>query len=99
MIFATDPITPSKLILDFKNGKDLDLVGTSGKVTAFFKNPVIWKESNSFSDSFRFIFSVDTIEKLVKKAGKPKWEIKEVNLSEVKKKISEKLYISLAEIS
>ena len=64
LIFATDPITPSKLILDFKNGKNLDLLGTSGKVTAFFKNPVIWKESNSFSDSFRFIFSVDTIEKL-----------------------------------
>tara|TARA_B100000989_G_scaffold170229_1_gene127472 strand:- start:1762 stop:3279 length:1518 start_codon:yes stop_codon:yes gene_type:complete len=64
LIFATDPITPSKLILDFANGKDLDLVGTSGKITAFFKNPVIWKESNNFSDSFRFIFSVDTLEKL-----------------------------------
>ena len=37
-----------------------------------------------------FLPIIDTIEKLVKKAGKPKWEIKEVNLSEVKKKISEK---------
>ena len=37
------------------------MIGTSGKVTAFFKNPVRWKDSNNFSDSFRFIFSVDSL--------------------------------------
>tara|TARA_B100001109_G_scaffold213001_1_gene181286 strand:- start:6387 stop:7895 length:1509 start_codon:yes stop_codon:yes gene_type:complete len=61
LIFATDPVTPSKLINDFKNKIDLDLIGTSGKVTAFFKNPVRWKDSNNFSDSFRFIFSVNSL--------------------------------------
>ncbi len=61
LIFATDPVTPSKLINDFNNNIDLDLIGTSGKVTAFFKNPVRWKDSNSYSDSFRFIFSVDSL--------------------------------------
>tara|TARA_B100000035_G_scaffold169678_1_gene144750 strand:- start:749 stop:1696 length:948 start_codon:yes stop_codon:yes gene_type:complete len=62
LIFATDPVTPSKLINDFKSEIDLDLIGTSGKVTAFFKNPVRWKDSNNFSDSFRFIFSVDSLQ-------------------------------------
>lgn len=62
LIFATDPVSPSKLINDFKNEKNnLDLIGTSGKVTAFFKNPVKWKESNNYSDSFRFVFSTDTL--------------------------------------
>ena len=58
LIFATDPITPSKLIKDFENQNSLDLIGTSGKVTAFFKNPVRWKDANKYSDSFRFIFSL-----------------------------------------
>ena len=62
LIFATDPITPSKLIKDFENQNSLDLIGTSGKVTAFFKNPVRWKDANNYSDSFRFIFSVDSLD-------------------------------------
>ena len=57
LIFATDPITPSKLIKGFKRDIELDEIGTSGKVTAFFRNPVKWKDSNEYSDSFRFIFS------------------------------------------
>ena len=57
LIFATDPITPSKLIKGFKQDIELDEIGTSGKVTAFFRNPVKWKDSNEYSDSFRFIFS------------------------------------------
>ena len=36
LIFATDPITPSKLIKNFENQNSLDLIGTSGKVTAFY---------------------------------------------------------------
>lgn len=62
LIFATDPVTPSKLINNFKKEEhNLDLIGTSGKVTAFFKNPVRWKESNNYSNSFRFVFSTDTL--------------------------------------
>ena len=57
LIFATDPITPSKLIKGFNQEIELDEIGTSGKVTAFFKNPVKWKDSNNYNDSFRFIFS------------------------------------------
>ena len=63
LIFATDPVTPSKLIKGFKQEIDLDEIGTSGKVTAFFRNPVKWKESNEFSDSFRFIFSNHNLNK------------------------------------
>ena len=37
LIFATDPVTPSKLIKDFKDDIVLDEIGTSGKVTAFLK--------------------------------------------------------------
>ena len=47
LIFATDPVTPSKLIKDFKQDIELDEIGTSGKVTAFLetlsygKTPII----------------------------------------------------------
>ena len=63
LLFATDPLTPSTLLQDSKKVKTInnkELVGTSGKVTAFFKNPVIWKypiNDNSLDTSFRFIFS------------------------------------------
>ena len=63
LIFATDPVTPSKLIKGFKQDIELDEIGTSGKVTAFFRNPIKWKESNEYSDSFRFIFSNDNLNK------------------------------------
>ena len=61
LIFATDPVTPSKLIKDFKDDIVLDEIGTSGKVTAFFRNPVKWKDSNNYPDSFRFIFSNNSL--------------------------------------
>ncbi len=38
----------------------------------------------------RFVPIIDVIEKLVKKAGKPKWEVEEIDHSNVKKKIAEK---------
>ena len=38
----------------------------------------------------KFIPVIDVIEKLAKKAGKPKWEVEEIDHSEVKKKISVK---------
>ena len=38
----------------------------------------------------KFIPIIEAIEKLAKKAGKPKWEVEEIDHSEVKKKISDK---------
>ena len=38
----------------------------------------------------KFIPIIEAIEKLAKKAGKPKWEVEEVDHSSVKKKISDK---------
>ena len=43
-----------------KTINDKEFIGTSGKITAFFKNPVIWKypaNDDSLDTSFRFIFS------------------------------------------
>ncbi len=63
LIFATDPITPAKLLKNKKfleTIKKKDYLGTSGKITAFFKNPVVWKEDSDYKNSdtaFRFIFS------------------------------------------
>jgi polyribonucleotide nucleotidyltransferase len=38
----------------------------------------------------KFIPIIESIEKLAKKAGKPKWEVEEVDHSDVKKKITDK---------
>ena len=38
----------------------------------------------------KFVPIIEAIEKLAKKASKPKWEFEEVDHSEIKKKISEK---------
>ena len=38
----------------------------------------------------KFVPIIEAIEKLVKKAGKPKWEVEEVDHSEIKKKIADK---------
>ena len=68
LIFATDPLTPSKFIDNNKLNKSLNskkIIGTSGKVTAFFKNKVQWKSHNNDDkslSSFRFIFSVDDLD-------------------------------------
>ena len=43
----------------------------------------------------KFVPVIDTIEKLVKKAGKPKWEVEELDHSEIKKKIAVKFESSL----
>ena len=43
----------------------------------------------------KFVPVIDAIEKLVKKAGKPKWEVEELDHSEIKKKIAVKFESSL----
>jgi len=68
LLFATDPKVPGELlnneIIKSKNSKH-NYLGSSGKVTAFFKNPVEWVESNKnpeYDTSFRFFFSTNTLE-------------------------------------
>ena len=43
----------------------------------------------------KFIPIIEAIEKLAKKAGKPKWEVEEIDHSDVKKKIAEKFEAGL----
>ena len=43
----------------------------------------------------KFVPIIEAIEKLAKKAGKPKWEIEEIDHSDVKKKIAEKFETGL----
>ena len=62
LVFATDPKTPSFLLNDDNSSNkilDKELIGTSGKVTAFFKNPVRWKNNKNkdYDSTFRFLFS------------------------------------------
>ena len=77
LIFGTDPLTPSKL-LDDKNGlkklESKDLIGSSGKVTAFFKNPVRWKNASDIDceSSFRFIFSNTNLDDFEKSSQETK---------------------------
>ena len=50
LVFATDPKTPSLLLNEdnsYNKILDKEFIGTSGKVTAFFKNPVIWKNNQN----------------------------------------------------
>jgi len=67
LVFATDPLTPTNYFENKKLKKTLEVkkyTGTSGKVTAFFKNKVKWVNHNHDGDalsSFRFIFSVDNL--------------------------------------
>tara|TARA_B100001063_G_C16760074_1_gene555459 strand:+ start:618 stop:2129 length:1512 start_codon:yes stop_codon:yes gene_type:complete len=67
LVFATDPLTPTKYFKNKKLKKTLEekkYTGTSGKVTAFFKNKVKWINHSDDDDSlssFKFIFSVDNL--------------------------------------
>ena len=68
LIFATDPVSPMKYIDNESLKKSIikrKYTGTSGKVTAFFKNKVRWVNHSDNDDSlssFRFIFSVDNLD-------------------------------------
>lgn len=69
VVFATDPLTTARLIKDSEmeaqvSGKKL--LGTSGKVVLFFKEPVRWKDSSGdkdFESAFRFVISTDSPDK------------------------------------
>lgn len=65
LLFCTDPLTPSKILDD--NGSCIEkknYLGSSGKLTMFFKKPVEWKKEKALETSFRFVFSQDTLDGL-----------------------------------
>ena len=65
LLFCTDPLTPSKILKDNSPYiKKKNYLGSSGKLTMFFKKPIEWKKEKTHETSFRFIFSKDTIDDL-----------------------------------
>ena len=65
LLFCTDPLTPSKILKDNSQYiKKKNYLGSSGKLTMFFKKPIEWKKEKTHETSFRFIFSQDTIDDL-----------------------------------
>lgn len=69
LVLATDPLTAARLVGDAALVRAVEskrFLGTSGKLTLFFREPVQWLDDAGASDSgrdtaFRFIFAVDTI--------------------------------------
>jgi phytoene dehydrogenase-like protein len=68
LVLATDPLTAARLVGDSTMVREIEqkrFLGTSGKLTLFFREPVRWRdESATTADgdtAFRFIFSVDSI--------------------------------------
>ncbi len=84
LVFATDPQTPSVLLKDDNSSKKIlekELTGTSGKVTAFFKNPVRWKndKNKDYDSSFRFLFSNTNLNDFEKSSQNAKKNILDYN--------------------
>ncbi len=60
---------------------DKEFIGTSGKVTAFFKNPVRWKNNKNkdYDSTFRFIFSNTSLNDFEKSSQNAKKNIGDYN--------------------
>jgi phytoene dehydrogenase-like protein len=68
LVLATDPLTAARLVGVGPLVRDVEqkrFLGTSGKLTLFFRAPVRWRDEPAATDArdtaFRFIFSVDSI--------------------------------------
>jgi phytoene dehydrogenase-like protein len=66
VVLATDPLTAARLLGDPATLATVEgkrFLGTSGKLTLFFREPVRWKEDpeGRRDTTFRFIFAVDTL--------------------------------------
>jgi len=67
LVLATDPLTAARLVGDDTMVREIEqkrFLGTSGKLTLFFREPVRWMEApatNAGDTAFRFIFAVDSI--------------------------------------
>ena len=65
LLFCTDPLTPKKILNDNSSFiEKKNYLGSSGKLTMFFKKPVEWKKEKALETSFRFVFSQDTLDGL-----------------------------------
>ena len=65
LLFCTDPLTPTKILNDNSSFiEKKNYLGSSGKLTMFFKKPVEWKKEKALETSFRFVFSQDTLDGL-----------------------------------
>ena len=65
LLFCTDPLTPTKILNDNSlHVEKRNYLGSSGKLTMFFKKPVEWKKEKALETSFRFVFSQDTLDGL-----------------------------------
>ena len=65
LLFCTDPLTPTKILNDNSSHiEKKNYLGSSGKLTMFFKKPVEWKKEKALETSFRFVFSQDTLDGL-----------------------------------
>lgn len=66
ILMATDPLTAARLVGDQATVSRIEgarFLGSSGKLTLFFRNPVRWKDApEADADAaFRFIFSMETL--------------------------------------
>jgi len=69
LVFATDPLTAARLVGEDTMLREVEqkrFLGTSGKLTLFFREPVRWRDepattANGGDAAFRFIFAVDSI--------------------------------------
>ena len=66
LVVATEPLTAARLMGDPGTTRSVEqkrFLGTSGKLTLFFRNPVRWKDApEADADAaFRFIFSMETL--------------------------------------
>jgi phytoene dehydrogenase-like protein len=67
LVFATDPLSAARLTGESGMVREVEgkrMLGTSGKLNLFFRQPVRWKEASDHPAGdtvFRFIFSVESI--------------------------------------
>jgi phytoene dehydrogenase-like protein len=66
LVFATDPLAAARLVGDTDTVTRIEqirVLGSSGKLTLFFRNPVRWKDGpDADADAaFRFIFAMETL--------------------------------------
>lgn len=67
LVMATDPMAAARLVGDQTMTAGVEskrFLGTSGKLTLMFRNPVRWKEGTGPAEgdtAFRFVFAVDTL--------------------------------------
>jgi phytoene dehydrogenase-like protein len=67
LVMATDPLTAARLVGDQAMTAGVEskrFLGTSGKLTLMFRNPVRWKEGTTTADgdtAFRFVFAVESL--------------------------------------